>query len=327
MPRSPSASTPPCARRRRTRPCARSSPASARLSRSETRRAVPRHRESRPSQVGRDRQGLRRQDRLSQRGGRAAWSERAASLGRRARADLWAGLLFAGLGAVVLWVGADYSLGVPSRIGPGYVPRLLGILMAGLGLFLVVRSRWTTELVDPIDRLAAAGAGARLGRRFRAGVRGDAAWCRRSWSRVAIANYATPENRWTTAIGSAPCSPSSPGRCSSRACRCRCRSGSSERPASQNLVVRLRRRRDAAEPAVLPDRRAARHAGRRAAGPRAGRHHRHAAAGHLHAAAGCRAHHAGRASTTGPSTAAPPRRSWSTSPAKAPPSSPASTGT
>src|SRR3954447_20497714 len=64
------------------------------------------------------------------------------------RADLWAGLLFAGLGAVSLWVGADYSLGVASRIGPGYVPRLLGILMAGFGAVLVVRSVWTRESVD-----------------------------------------------------------------------------------------------------------------------------------------------------------------------------------
>ena len=45
-------------------------------------------------------------------------------------ADLVSGLLFAALGAIILWVGADYSLGVPSRIGPGYVPRLLGILLS-----------------------------------------------------------------------------------------------------------------------------------------------------------------------------------------------------
>ncbi len=40
-------------------------------------------------------------------------------------ADFVSGLLFAGIGAAILWVGADYPLGVPSRIGPGYVPRLL----------------------------------------------------------------------------------------------------------------------------------------------------------------------------------------------------------
>ena len=58
--------------------------------------------------------------------------------------------MFAAIGAAILWVGADYPLGVPSRIGPGYVPWLLGILLAGIGLFLIVRSWWTTEAVDPV---------------------------------------------------------------------------------------------------------------------------------------------------------------------------------
>jgi Tripartite tricarboxylate transporter TctB family len=71
-----------------------------------------------------------------------------APAGLARRADFWSGLLFAGIGAAALWVGADYSMGVPSRIGPGYVPRLLGILMGGIGIFLVVRSWWTTETID-----------------------------------------------------------------------------------------------------------------------------------------------------------------------------------
>jgi hypothetical protein len=64
------------------------------------------------------------------------------------RADLWSGALFAILGALILWIGADYSLGVPSRIGPGYLPRLLGMLLLALGLFLVIRSLWATDAID-----------------------------------------------------------------------------------------------------------------------------------------------------------------------------------
>jgi putative tricarboxylic transport membrane protein len=64
------------------------------------------------------------------------------------RADLWSGALFAILGALILWIGADYSLGVPSRIGPGYLPRLLGMLLSALGLFLVIRALWATETID-----------------------------------------------------------------------------------------------------------------------------------------------------------------------------------
>ena len=164
-------------------------------------RAVPRHHQGRPGEVGRDRQGLRRQDRLSRRGDR-----RMQQWGRRGgprpapRADLVSGLLFAGLGAVILWVGADYSLGVPSRIGPGYVPRLLGILLAA---HRPVPGR--AVAVDDGDhrrhrRLAPAGAGPRARSSPLPWCSRRAASCRQSWSSVAIANYATPENRWTTAV-------------------------------------------------------------------------------------------------------------------------------
>jgi putative tricarboxylic transport membrane protein len=114
-------------------------------------------------------------------------------------ADLWAGLLFAGLGALILWVGAGYPLGVPSRIGPGYVPRLLGVLLAALGLFLIVRSRWTIEAIDPVVAwrpllfiLIAVVAFALV---FEATGLVPAILVS-----VAVGNYATPENRWTTAI-------------------------------------------------------------------------------------------------------------------------------
>jgi Tripartite tricarboxylate transporter TctB family len=115
------------------------------------------------------------------------------------RADLWAGVLFACLGAVVLWSGADYSLGVPSRIGPGYVPLLLGIVLAGLGLLLIVRSRWTTDTIDQViawrPLTLVLGAVVAFAVVFEASGLVPAILVS-----VAIANYATPENRWTTAI-------------------------------------------------------------------------------------------------------------------------------
>jgi Tripartite tricarboxylate transporter TctB family len=115
------------------------------------------------------------------------------------RADLVGGLLFAAIGAAILVVGADYPLGVPSRIGPGYVPRLLGFLLVGLGAFLLLRAWWTTEEIDPVVAwrpltlvLAAVVAFALV---FEAsGLMPAILVC------VAIANLATPENRWTTAI-------------------------------------------------------------------------------------------------------------------------------
>jgi hypothetical protein len=123
--------------------------------------------------------------------------EREPPLGRRA--DLWAGLLFASLGAFALVVGADYPLGTASRIGPGYVPRLLGILMAGLGAFLILRSVWTRESIDatvawrPVVLVLTSLVAFALV--FEASGLVPAILIS-----VAIANFAMPENRWTTAV-------------------------------------------------------------------------------------------------------------------------------
>jgi hypothetical protein len=114
-------------------------------------------------------------------------------------ADFCSGLLFAALGAAILWVGADYSLGAPSRIGPGYVPRLLGILLAAIGLFLIVRSRWTTEAIDPTvawrPLVLIFGSVVAFALVFEASGLVPAILVS-----VCIANYATAENRWTAAV-------------------------------------------------------------------------------------------------------------------------------
>jgi hypothetical protein len=44
-----------------------------------------------------------------------------------------AGLLFAGFGAVALWLARDLEAGTASEMGAGYFPRALGILLVGLG--------------------------------------------------------------------------------------------------------------------------------------------------------------------------------------------------
>jgi hypothetical protein len=116
------------------------------------------------------------------------------------RADLWSGVLFAALGVVILWSGAGYSQGIPSRIGPGYVPRLLGFLIAFIGLFLCARAWWTTDEIDtaiawrPV--IFVLGAVVAFALVFEATGLVPAILMS-----VAVANYATPENRWTTAIG------------------------------------------------------------------------------------------------------------------------------
>lgn len=54
--------------------------------------------------------------------------------------DFWAGVLFIVLGGSACLIALDYAMGSAGRMGPGYFPRILGLLLAGLGLILVLRS-------------------------------------------------------------------------------------------------------------------------------------------------------------------------------------------
>ena len=53
--------------------------------------------------------------------------------------DFWAGLMFIGLGIFALYLGARYNLGTAARMGPGYFPRILGLLLLLLGAIITVR--------------------------------------------------------------------------------------------------------------------------------------------------------------------------------------------
>jgi hypothetical protein len=50
--------------------------------------------------------------------------------------DFYAGLLFIAFGVFAIIVGWNYPLGTAARMGPGYFPRLLGILLIVLGAAL-----------------------------------------------------------------------------------------------------------------------------------------------------------------------------------------------
>jgi hypothetical protein len=56
----------------------------------------------------------------------------------RNRKDFYAGLLFMAFGLAALLIARSYPVGVASRMGPGYFPRILGILLLALGALLSV---------------------------------------------------------------------------------------------------------------------------------------------------------------------------------------------
>ena len=58
--------------------------------------------------------------------------------------DFGSGCLFAGFGLVAVVLGATYPAGTAARMGPGYFPRALGIILIVLGVILIIKSLRTT---------------------------------------------------------------------------------------------------------------------------------------------------------------------------------------
>jgi hypothetical protein len=54
--------------------------------------------------------------------------------------DFVAGLLFIAIGIAAIVIAANYPLGTAARMGPGYFPRILGILLIALGSILALRA-------------------------------------------------------------------------------------------------------------------------------------------------------------------------------------------
>ena len=51
----------------------------------------------------------------------------------KSQKDFFSGLMFMGVGVAFAWGATTYSIGTGARMGPGYFPLLLGVLMAILG--------------------------------------------------------------------------------------------------------------------------------------------------------------------------------------------------
>jgi hypothetical protein len=54
--------------------------------------------------------------------------------------DFWTGLIYLAVGAGVIFIGRNYSVGTASRMGPGYFPLALAGLLIIFGVVAVVRS-------------------------------------------------------------------------------------------------------------------------------------------------------------------------------------------
>ena len=64
--------------------------------------------------------------------------------------DFWSGALFVAIGAATIVASGKYALGTAARMGPGYCPRILGILLIVLGGILALRA--TRSSGPPLPR-------------------------------------------------------------------------------------------------------------------------------------------------------------------------------
>ncbi|MBG9388242.1 tripartite tricarboxylate transporter TctB family protein [Caenimonas aquaedulcis] len=58
----------------------------------------------------------------------------------KSQQDFFSGLMFMTVGIAFAWGATTYNIGEGARMGPGYFPLMLGILLTGLGGFIVFES-------------------------------------------------------------------------------------------------------------------------------------------------------------------------------------------
>ena len=73
----------------------------------------------------------------------------------KSQQDFFSGLMFMTVGIAFAWGATTYHIGEGARMGSGYFPLMLGILLAGLGAFIVFESLVVeTEDGEPIGKWA-----------------------------------------------------------------------------------------------------------------------------------------------------------------------------
>lgn len=73
----------------------------------------------------------------------------------KSQKDFYSGLMFMLVGGAFAWGSTSYSVGTGARMGPGYFPLMLGIMLAVLGAFITFYSLVEhTEDGEPVGKFA-----------------------------------------------------------------------------------------------------------------------------------------------------------------------------
>ncbi len=71
----------------------------------------------------------------------------------KSQKDFYSGLMFMAVGLAFAWGATTYTIGEGARMGPGYFPLMLGLLLAALGAFVLFESVVVeTEDGEPIGK-------------------------------------------------------------------------------------------------------------------------------------------------------------------------------
>jgi hypothetical protein len=69
----------------------------------------------------------------------------------KSQKDFYSGLMFMAIGIAFAWGATTYAIGEGARMGPGYFPLVLGLLLTALGAFVLFESLVVeTEDGDPV---------------------------------------------------------------------------------------------------------------------------------------------------------------------------------
>ena len=67
--------------------------------------------------------------------------------------DFWSGCAFTAFGAVTVVLAQSLPLGTAARMGPGYFPTVLGVLLAGIGAVMLLKSVVVVANSERIGRI------------------------------------------------------------------------------------------------------------------------------------------------------------------------------
>lgn len=70
----------------------------------------------------------------------------------KSQKDFWSGVMFIAIGLFFAWFATDYQMGTAARMGPGYFPFWLGVIIAIFGALIAFSGMRPGATPDKVER-------------------------------------------------------------------------------------------------------------------------------------------------------------------------------